>query len=287
MPSRMRRTGPPPTPIRGAALTSRRTSDFFARERPTRRDYDPRTALADGPAEGGTPSCASDRAAMQDTSQPGQWHTSQRQRHTSQPGPWQLRPRRRPSEGDQPCALLSAPIRRGAAEGTGCRGASVVGTRGRGRRHYNGEPVDFPDVARAGVRPVRTGQADRGIMVCGTGIGAAMAANKLPGIRAALCHDVYSAHQCVEHDDANVFCLGRADRRGPPGARPAQGVPRRTFSTEEHFRRRVRMLAQMERDAAAGADEVARAEEPLPPTPPPCAGRGGTGLQKAPPPRDV
>src|SRR5918997_7046986 len=73
---------------------------------------------------------------------------------------------------------------------------------------HTGEPVDFPDVARSVCDPVRTGQADRGIMVCGTGIGACMAANKLPGIRAALCHDVYSAHQSVEHDDVNVLCIG-------------------------------------------------------------------------------
>jgi ribose 5-phosphate isomerase B len=114
----------------------------------------------------------------------------------------------------------------------------------------NGEPVDFPDVARLVCDPVRTGQANRGIMVCGTGIGAAMAANKLPGIRAALCHDVYSAHQCVEHDDANVFCLGAqivGDRLALDLLRTYLDA---TFSTEEHFRRRVRKLAQMERDAA-------------------------------------
>jgi ribose 5-phosphate isomerase B len=114
----------------------------------------------------------------------------------------------------------------------------------------HGESVDFPDVARLVCDPVRTGQADRGIMVCGTGIGAAMAANKLPGIRAALCHDVYSAHQCVEHDDANVFCLGAqivGDRLALDLLRTYLGA---TFSTQEHFRRRVRKLAQMERDAA-------------------------------------
>lgn len=69
-------------------------------------------------------------------------------------------------------------------------------------------PVDFPDVAERLCAEVLAGRAQRGVLVCGTGVGAAMAANRLRGIRAALAHDVYSAHQCVEHDDANVLCLG-------------------------------------------------------------------------------
>lgn len=70
------------------------------------------------------------------------------------------------------------------------------------------EPVDFPDIARSVCDAVRSGQTDRGLMVCGTGVGAAIAANKIPGIRAAVCHDIHSAHQCVEHDDVNVMCIG-------------------------------------------------------------------------------
>jgi ribose 5-phosphate isomerase B len=69
-------------------------------------------------------------------------------------------------------------------------------------------PVDFPDIAWAACQEVLSGRAERGVLVCGTGIGAAMAANKVNGIRAALAHDTYSAHQSVEHDDANVLCLG-------------------------------------------------------------------------------
>jgi ribose 5-phosphate isomerase B len=115
---------------------------------------------------------------------------------------------------------------------------------------HDGSPVDFPDVARGVCDPVRTGQADRGIMVCGTGIGAAMAANKLPGIRAALCHDVYSAHQCVEHDNANVFCLGAQIVGDRLALDLLDAYLKAQFSTEEHFRRRVRKLAQMEQDAA-------------------------------------
>ena len=69
-------------------------------------------------------------------------------------------------------------------------------------------PVDYPDIAEAVAQAVRNGQADRGIIVCGSGIGAAIAACKFPGIRACVCHDTYSANQAVEHDDMNVLCLG-------------------------------------------------------------------------------
>ena len=70
------------------------------------------------------------------------------------------------------------------------------------------EPVDYPDVAAAVGNAVRNGDADRGIVVCGSGAGASIAANKMAGVRAALAHDTYTAHQAVEHDDANVLCLG-------------------------------------------------------------------------------
>lgn len=67
---------------------------------------------------------------------------------------------------------------------------------------------DYPDFAYAVARAVASGKAERGILVCGSGVGASIAANKVPGIRACLCHDTYSAHQGVEHDDMNVLCLG-------------------------------------------------------------------------------
>ena len=70
------------------------------------------------------------------------------------------------------------------------------------------EPVDYPDYAEAVGNAVRSGRAERGILVCGSGVGASIAANKLPGIRGGLCHDTYSAHQGVEHDDMNVLVLG-------------------------------------------------------------------------------
>ena len=68
--------------------------------------------------------------------------------------------------------------------------------------------IDYPDKAREIGEAIRSGEAERAVFVCGSGVGASVAANKLPGIRAAICHDIYSAHQGVEHDDMNVLCLG-------------------------------------------------------------------------------
>jgi RpiB/LacA/LacB family sugar-phosphate isomerase len=72
----------------------------------------------------------------------------------------------------------------------------------------NQDPVDYPDFSEAVGRAVLEGKAERGIVICGSGVGASVAANKIPGIRAGLCHDHYSAHQGVEHDDMNVLVLG-------------------------------------------------------------------------------
>jgi ribose 5-phosphate isomerase B len=117
---------------------------------------------------------------------------------------------------------------------------------------HSAEPVDFPDIARLVCEAVRSGAAERGIMVCGTGVGACIAANKIPGIRAALCHDTYSAHQCVEHDDVNVLCIGG----WIVGVRVAEELLlaflKAEFSTEEEFRRRVQKLAVLEQEAAKG-----------------------------------
>ena len=112
---------------------------------------------------------------------------------------------------------------------------------------YTPEPVDFPDIAGALCAEVTSGRAKRGIMVCGTGVGASIAANKVNGIRAALVHDVYSAHQCVEHDDVNVICMGA----WIIGIRVAEEILgaylKAEFSTSEEFRRRVRKLGEMEK----------------------------------------
>jgi ribose 5-phosphate isomerase B len=115
---------------------------------------------------------------------------------------------------------------------------------------YDPAPVDFPDITRAVCGRVRDGRAQRGILVCGTGVGAAIAANKIPGIRAAVCHDIYSAHQSVEHDDVNVVAIGAQ----VVGIKAAEDCLRAflgaTFSTEEHFRRRVAKLTELELGSA-------------------------------------
>jgi ribose 5-phosphate isomerase B len=111
---------------------------------------------------------------------------------------------------------------------------------------YDDAPVDFPDVARRLAQTLGRGEVERGIMVCGTGVGAAIAANKMKGIRAAVCHDVHSAHQSVEHDDVNVMCIG-AKIVGEWLARDLiTAYLGATFSTDEDFRRRVRKLQDMD-----------------------------------------
>ena len=111
---------------------------------------------------------------------------------------------------------------------------------------YDPNPVDFPDIAREVTNRITSGEADRGLLVCGTGVGASIAANKVKGIRAAVCHDVHSAHQSVEHDDVNVMCIG-AQIVGPWLATDlVDSYLRAEFSTDEDFRRRVRKLAEMD-----------------------------------------
>ena len=73
---------------------------------------------------------------------------------------------------------------------------------------HSEDPVDFPDIAQKVTAAILSGEADRGVLVCGTGVGAAIAGNKVPGIRAALAHDTHCAHQGVEHDDVNLICIG-------------------------------------------------------------------------------
>ncbi len=115
---------------------------------------------------------------------------------------------------------------------------------------YNTDPVDFPDISRTVCDAVRHGEAERGIMLCGTGVGASMAANRVPGIRAAVCHDYHCAHQGVEHDDMNVMCIG-AQIIGPWLAKDliAAFINARFNSTED-YRRRVGKLRDMELAAA-------------------------------------
>lgn len=111
---------------------------------------------------------------------------------------------------------------------------------------YDDQPVDFPDIASELAQRISSKEAERGIMVCGTGVGAAIAANKIRGIRAATCHDSHSAHQAVEHDDVNVMCIG-AKIVGPWLAEDlVSAYLAATFSTDPNCRRRVRKLCAME-----------------------------------------
>jgi ribose 5-phosphate isomerase B len=108
------------------------------------------------------------------------------------------------------------------------------------------DPVDFPDIAELVCEAVRKGEAERGIMVCGTGVGACIAANKFRGIRAALCHDVYSAHQSVEHDDVNVLCIGAQIVGDKLAFDLLRAFLEAEHSPDEQFRRRVAKLAELE-----------------------------------------
>jgi ribose 5-phosphate isomerase B len=107
--------------------------------------------------------------------------------------------------------------------------------------------VDYPDFAEAVGRAIVEGDAERGLLVCGSGVGASVAANKIPGIRAGLCHDTYSARQGVEHDDMNVLVLG-ARVIGPELARELVRVYiEATFSGAERHRRRLEKIARLEK----------------------------------------
>jgi ribose 5-phosphate isomerase B len=114
--------------------------------------------------------------------------------------------------------------------------------------HDPGQPDDYPDFAAALGQVLQAGQAERGVLICGSGVGAAVAANKLPGIRAGLCHDTYSAHQGVEHDDMNVLVLG-ARVIGPALAQELVGAfLRATFTGEERHRRRLAKVRALEQN---------------------------------------
>jgi ribose 5-phosphate isomerase B len=109
------------------------------------------------------------------------------------------------------------------------------------------ERIDYPDKARELGEAILGGDAERGILVCGSGVGASVAACKLRGIRAAICHDVYSAHQGVEHDDMNVLCLG-SEVVGPSlAADLITAFLRARFDGGERYVKRLKMIEDMER----------------------------------------
>lgn len=111
---------------------------------------------------------------------------------------------------------------------------------------HDTESVDYPDYAKAVGRMVRTGQAVRGILICGSGVGACVAANKIQGIRAGLCHDTYSAHQGVEHDDMNVLVLGGRVIGEQMARELVRAYVGASFTGEERHRRRLAKVRALE-----------------------------------------
>ncbi len=112
--------------------------------------------------------------------------------------------------------------------------------------------IDYPDKARELGAAINDGRATRGVLVCGSGVGASVAACKVLGIRAAICHDTYSAHQGVEHDDMNVLCLG-SEVVGPSLARElVEAFLGATFNGGDRYVERLRKVAAMEREMKDG-----------------------------------
>ncbi len=114
-------------------------------------------------------------------------------------------------------------------------------------------PSDYPDFAEKIAKVILSGQAERGVLICGSGVGASVAANKIPGVRAGLCHDTYSAHQGVEHDNTNVLVLGSRIIGVETARELVKAFLNATFSNEERHRRRVGKIADIERRYCTGA----------------------------------
>lgn len=115
---------------------------------------------------------------------------------------------------------------------------------------YTLQPLDdYPDFAKAVSKAIASGQADKGIMICGSGVGASVAANKVKGVRASVCHDTYSAHQGVEHDDLNVLCLGARIIGDELAREIVAAFLSARFTYEERHQRRLDKVLSMERDS--------------------------------------
>ena len=114
------------------------------------------------------------------------------------------------------------------------------------------ERVDYPDKAREIGDAIRGGDGERGVLVCGSGVGAAIAACKLQGVRAAICHDTYSAHQGVEHDDMNVLCLGSEVVGAELAAELVRAFLNARFDGGERYVRRLEKIEAMERTMTHG-----------------------------------
>jgi ribose 5-phosphate isomerase B len=111
--------------------------------------------------------------------------------------------------------------------------------------------IDYPEKARELGEAIRAGKAERGVLICGSGVGASVAACKLHGIRAAICHDVYSAHQGVEHDDMNVLCLGSEVVGAELAADLVRTFLEARFGGGERYVRRLEQIEELERTAHA------------------------------------
>ncbi len=112
--------------------------------------------------------------------------------------------------------------------------------------HDGSQPDDYPDYAREVGEAVQRNEVEIGILICGSGVGAAVAANKLRGVRAALCGDTYSAHQSREHDDCNVLCLGARVTGAELALEIVRAFVAARFTGEERHRRRLAKVAAME-----------------------------------------
>ena len=113
-------------------------------------------------------------------------------------------------------------------------------------------PVDYPDAAESVAHALQNGDAERGIIVCGSGAGVSIAANKFPGIRASVCHDTYTAHQAVEHDDINVLCLGARIVGSAVACELIDAFVGARFSREDRHQRRLDKVLAIERRFTAG-----------------------------------
>ena len=115
---------------------------------------------------------------------------------------------------------------------------------------YSLDPADdYPDWSRKVGEAIQRGEAERGVIICGSGVGACVAATKMRGIRAAVCHDTYSAHQGVEHDDMNVLCLGARVIGEELAKELVRAFATAQFSGDERFRRRLNKVLEIEKNA--------------------------------------
>jgi ribose 5-phosphate isomerase B len=113
---------------------------------------------------------------------------------------------------------------------------------------WSTDPVDYPDTARLAAEAVRSGRADRAVLVCGSGAGVAVAACKFPEIRAVVAHDTYTAHQSVEHDDCNILCLGGRVIGPALAADIIQAYLAANFTGEDRHKRRLAKIDGIERE---------------------------------------